>query len=97
MEITVLANASARIMHIVITWMAHALVQMATKGLCVMKYVLMVHMGFTAGRIASVKMVQFAQMWMVFARVNLDGMVSTVNHSAMLDTMVISVVMSVCV
>jgi hypothetical protein len=96
LEITVEMNVSVRTMDTVILWMAHAFAQVATMEICVMKHVKMVHMGHTALRYASVKMMLFAQFWMVFVLVNLDGMVCTASHSVSLDTMVISAIKSVC-
>ena len=57
----------------------------------------MVHMGRTAVSRASVKMMLFAQLWMVSVLANVDGLVHIVNHSVTQDTMVISVERSVFV
>ena len=57
----------------------------------------MVHMGFTAINHASAKMMLFVQTWMVSVLASLDGMADNVNCNVTLDTMVKSVVRSVCV
>ena len=62
-----------------------------------LKFVQSVHMGFTAVNHASVKIMLFAQTWMVSVLACQDGMADNVNCNATLDTMGKSVVRSVCV